>query len=215
MSSQSGMIDYDEFFEFIDERKTPFSEGLFRMIDSDSNGTVSWCLLFFFFLLFLILVSFRLIMKNLYMQWFSIVCIHGMKFYNVSLRFIFQPSHTCIVAFDTFDPGKTGAIGEKEFKRLISVVNDGKPAYPGNFKNALQEFDRNKDGVLDFDEFKILNKRYPMLLFPCFRLQDRMQKSTLGEGHWHKLHQRLCSRIKLEQYQVCRIIEWRIYIYIY
>ncbi|OWZ23706.1 hypothetical protein PHMEG_0001391 [Phytophthora megakarya] len=37
----SGVIDYDEFFEFIDETKTPFSEGLFRMIDSDSNGSVS------------------------------------------------------------------------------------------------------------------------------------------------------------------------------
>jgi hypothetical protein len=46
------------------------------------------------------------------------------------------------VAFDTFDPAKTGSIGEKEFKRLISVVNDGKPVYPGNFKNALTEFDR-------------------------------------------------------------------------
>lgn len=46
------------------------------------------------------------------------------------------------VAFDTFDPAKTGSIGEKEFKRLISVVNDGKPIYPGNFKNALAEFDR-------------------------------------------------------------------------
>lgn len=38
--SASGVIDYDEFFEFIDETKTPFSEGLFRMIDADSNGTV-------------------------------------------------------------------------------------------------------------------------------------------------------------------------------
>lgn len=47
-----------------------------------------------------------------------------------------------LVAFDTFDPAKTGSIGEKEFKRLISVVNDGKPVYPGNFKNALTEFDR-------------------------------------------------------------------------
>jgi hypothetical protein len=57
--------------------------------------------------------------------------------------------------------------------------------------------------VIDFDEFKILNKRYPMLLFPCFRLQDRMQKSTLGENHWHKLHKRLYERLKLENYQVC------------
>lgn len=61
---------------------------------------------------------------------------------------------------------------------------------------------RNKDGVLDFEEFKIMNKRYPMLLFPCFRLQDRMQKSTLGENHWLQLHKRLYQRLKLEVYQV-------------
>uniref|UniRef100_K3WVM9 EF-hand domain-containing protein n=1 Tax=Globisporangium ultimum (strain ATCC 200006 / CBS 805.95 / DAOM BR144) TaxID=431595 RepID=K3WVM9_GLOUD len=104
-------------------------------------------------------------------------------------------------AFDTFDPAKTGSIGEKEFKRLISVVNDGKPVFPGNFKNALSEFDRNKDGLLDFEEFKIMNKRYPMLLFPCFRLQDRMQKSTLGESHWLQLHKRLYQKLKQEKYQ--------------
>ncbi|GLE00144.1 hypothetical protein PINS_up008871 [Pythium insidiosum] len=60
---------------------------------------------------------------------------------------------------------------------------------------------RNKDGVLDFEEFKMLNKRYPLLLFPCFRLQDRMQKATLGENHWLKLHRRLYDRLKLEIYQ--------------
>jgi hypothetical protein len=42
LCSSSGVIDYDEFFEFIDETKTPFSEGLFRMIDADSNGTVGF-----------------------------------------------------------------------------------------------------------------------------------------------------------------------------
>lgn len=47
-----------------------------------------------------------------------------------------------------------------------------------------------------------MNKRYPMLLFPCFRLQDRMQKSTLGENHWLMLHKRLYQRLKLENYQV-------------
>lgn len=47
-----------------------------------------------------------------------------------------------------------------------------------------------------------MNKRYPMLLFPCFRLQDRMQKSTLGESHWLQLHKRLYQKLKLENYQV-------------
>jgi hypothetical protein len=109
------------------------------------------------------------------------------------------------VAFDTFDPAATGSIGDKELRRLVGMVNDGQSKYSGNINNALAEFDRNKDGVIDFDEFKNMNKRFPMLLFPCFRLQDRMQKATLGDSHWLSLHKRLYDRLKKENYQVCAI----------
>ncbi|KUF81797.1 Calcium-dependent protein kinase 22 [Phytophthora nicotianae] len=105
-------------------------------------------------------------------------------------------------AFDTFDPAASGSIGDKELRRLVSIVNDGQSRFSGNINNALTEFDRNKDGVIDFEEFKSLNKRFPMLLFPCFRLQDRMQKATLGDSHWLQLHKRLYERLKTENYQV-------------
>ncbi|POM81082.1 hypothetical protein PHPALM_1001 [Phytophthora palmivora] len=104
-------------------------------------------------------------------------------------------------AFDTFDPAATGSIGDKELRRLVSMVNDGQAKFTGNINNALSEFDRNKDGVIDFEEFKNMNKRFPMLLFPCFRLQDRMQKATLGDSHWLQLHKRLYERLKVENYQ--------------
>ncbi|KAG2760366.1 hypothetical protein PC129_g1869 [Phytophthora cactorum] len=104
-------------------------------------------------------------------------------------------------AFDTFDPAASGSIGDKELRRLVSIVNDGQSRFSGNINNALTEFDRNKDGVIDFEEFKNLNKRFPMLLFPCFRLQDRMQKATLGDNHWLQLHKRLYERLKTENYQ--------------
>ncbi|KAG7392889.1 hypothetical protein PHYBOEH_006276 [Phytophthora boehmeriae] len=104
-------------------------------------------------------------------------------------------------AFNTFDPAGTGVIGDKELRRLVSIVNDGDSKFSGNILNALTDFDRNKDGVIDFEEFKVLNKRFPMLLFPCFRLQDRMQKSTLGDRHWLQLHKRLYQRLKTENYQ--------------
>ena len=39
----------------------------------------------------------------------------------------------------------------------------------------------NDDGLIDFKEFIELDRRYPLILFPAFRLQDRMQKMTLGE----------------------------------
>jgi len=50
---------------------------------------------------------------------------------------------------------------------------------------------RNDDGMIDFEEFQLMNRRYPLVLFPIFRLQDLLQKATLGTlhilstiGHW-------------------------------
>lgn len=54
------------------------------------------------------------------------------------------------------------------------------PIFPGNFSRALEEFDTNDDGEIDFDEFRELNRRYPMVLFPAFRLQDAFRRKTLG-----------------------------------
>lgn len=34
--------------------------------------------------------------------------------------------------------------------------------------------------MIDFEEFSSMNKRYPSVLFPIFRLQDSMQRFTLG-----------------------------------
>lgn len=38
----------------------------------------------------------------------------------------------------------------------------------------------NADGMIDYEEFKTINRRYPMMLFPAFRLQDSIRKKTLG-----------------------------------
>ena len=57
-------------------------------------------------------------------------------------------------------------------------------------------------GVINFEEFQKLNIRYPMILYPCFRLQDRIQKATLGEAHWTEIHQRYCTFLSGEKYKV-------------
>jgi Ca2+-binding EF-hand superfamily protein len=54
--------------------------------------------------------------------------------------------------------------------------------FPQNFKAALEQFDVNEDGLIDYQEFLEIDRRFPMVLFPAFRLQDFMQKNTLG-GH--------------------------------
>ena len=61
-------------------------------------------------------------------------------------------------------------------------------------------FDVNDDGLIDFYEFKELNKRFPLILYPAFRLQDSMQKFTLGEQNWAEIFKRLQqSKTKFSQ----------------
>lgn len=60
-------------------------------------------------------------------------------------------------------------------------VNNAAPTFPANFKRALEEFDVNEDGLIDYSEFLEIDRRYPLILFPAFRLQDVMQRSSLGK----------------------------------
>jgi hypothetical protein len=61
-------------------------------------------------------------------------------------------------------------------------INNASPAFPNNFKRALEEFDVNEDGLIDYSEFLAIDSRYPLVLFPAFRLQDVMQRASLGES---------------------------------
>ena len=50
----------------------------------------------------------------------------------------------------------------QEFIELTKTINNANPTFPGNYQRALEEFDRNDDGLIDFDEFRELNRRYPV-----------------------------------------------------
>eukprot|EP00979_Chaetoceros_neogracilis_P016310 scaffold7697_cov264-Chaetoceros_neogracile.AAC.2 len=93
--------------------------------------------------------------------------------------------------FDTFDDDKSGFIDEHEFKLLCTAVNKGSAMFHGNFDAALQIVDDNGDGVIDFHEFMALDKRFPLILFPIFRLQEKMQKLTLGDKDWIGIRRRV------------------------
>jgi hypothetical protein len=41
----------------------------------------------------------------------------------------------------------------------------------------------NEDGLIDYGEFLEIDRRYPLILFPAFRLQDVMQRNSLGLFH--------------------------------
>lgn len=84
--------------------------------------------------------------------------------------------------FECFDVDHSGSIDEKEFVELCKCINNAAPSFPNNFRKALEEFDVNEDGLIDYSEFLELDRRYPLVLFPAFRLQDMMQRNTLGKN---------------------------------
>jgi Ca2+-binding EF-hand superfamily protein len=104
--------------------------------------------------------------------------------------------------FETFDVDGSGTIDEKEFLRLCDFVNNGQPIFPGNFKTALLQFDTNDDGVIDYQEFLKIYKRFPLILFPAFRLQDSMQKFSLGERAWLRIIEDYSRAQQRETYRI-------------
>ena len=49
------------------------------------------------------------------------------------------------------------------------------------FLSSLQRLNRrNSDGLIDFDEFRVMDKAFPLLFFPAFKLQDSLQRHFLG-----------------------------------
>ena len=68
---------------------------------------------------------------------FQIIATYSMYTEEDILRF----------AFTTFDKDSSGTIDEEEFMDLCKTINNANPAFPANFKGALEQFDRNDDAL--------------------------------------------------------------------
>ena len=49
----------------------------------------------------------------------------------------------------------------------------------------------NKDGMIQFPEFLALTHRYPLAMFPLFKMQIQVQRVTLGQDEWMKVKNRV------------------------
>lgn len=163
----SGAIDYDEFFEAVNENRSPFTDKLFALIDLDGSGQIEFD------------------------EYVRVMATYCMFTKDEILRF----------CFECFDVDKSGTIDEKEFVELCKCINNASPAFPANFKRALEEFDVNEDGLIDYGEFLEIDRRYPLVLFPAFRLQDVMQENSLGHQTWLKVIENYEESKRIEEYK--------------
>ena len=84
--------------------------------------------------------------------------------------------------FYIFDPDKNGFIEEDELVWMCKMLRLMNPDLRSMVKmdKILERFDTDKDGRLDFAEFVELDRQFPKLTFPAFKLQNLFMSSTLG-----------------------------------
>lgn len=105
------------------------------------------------------------------------------------------------LCFGAFDLDNSGFIDEDEFMTLTEAISSGDPAFPGSFKKALEQFDKNGDGRLSFSEFREIHRIFPMLLFPAFNFQNLTWKHTFGMNEWVRLKVEIERRDVIEEYK--------------
>ena len=125
----SGEIDQEEFFDFVNDKMTEFTSGLFSAFDLDGNGLIDF---------------------DEWVMVCSAFCLYSKEEILIHVNTFTRTART---------------IDEDEFLALAKAVADGSPLFP-NFAWRLQ-FDSNDDGLIDRGEFRELNKKFPMILFPA------------------------------------------------
>ena len=89
-------------------------------------------------------------------------------------------------AFNMFDTDSKGYILQDELQTLLETVHGDDPLHDGGIDKVMKLFDTNGDGKVDWGEFQDVNRRYPSMFFPIFRLQKAFQSHFLGVNFWRR-----------------------------
>jgi Ca2+-binding EF-hand superfamily protein len=86
--------------------------------------------------------------------------------------------------FACYDEDGYGTIDNNEFKQMLASFH---PRHSDeHVARALKEFDLTEGGSMSFETFESLIKKLPHLLYPAFRVQEKMQKIFMGRRFWKR-----------------------------
>ena len=96
----------------------------------------------------------------------------------------FSTDQIMFIMFEIFDGNGNHFIDKKEFMGLSKAVEElAGSLFPGNYSAFCDVFDKNSDGLIDFDEFMVINHQFPMIFFPALRMQvRRVQYAAWGKS---------------------------------
>ncbi len=114
---------------------------------------------------------------------------HKLSFaeFTVGLMNYCTSPHSGLVkfAFDLFDDDHSGQIDFQEVKQLLKMVS-GKRRKESYYDDIMRKMDKDRDGVVTWEEFRDFEKKMASLLQPAFHLQQNLRKKILGEAYWDK-----------------------------
>ena len=83
---------------------------------------------------------------------------------------------------------------------LMQTIHGPQSLYPLPMEQAIDLYDEKADGKLDYVEFATAEAKYPILMWPIFELQVRMQSYVLGLGFWNMMFSRIHPDMRQEHF---------------
>lgn len=104
---------------------------------------------------------------------------------------LFGPNEIIRFAFNVVDEDKSGFASFEELDNLATWLHKDGPA---NLNTAIEKikttYDQGDQNV-SFESFKKVQKEYPFLFFPAFKLQEDMMVRVFGKRWWQKKQREL------------------------
>lgn len=95
--------------------------------------------------------------------------------------------------FLMFDKDRDGFIGLSELHAFLVGLHSENPIFPQEIVTSMTETVLRQDGKMDFDDLLKADSEHPMLLWPVFRINNRMRKQTLGTKFFRLIDDRLAN----------------------
>jgi len=89
-------------------------------------------------------------------------------------------------AFSLYDEDDGGFLDLAEIQELVNEVFGSAQEGSARVQKVLGILDADGDGVVTKEEFIHFQESCPVLLFPAFRMQQRMREKVLGIDFWEK-----------------------------